>query len=450
MATGIKGHTDDKRQGEERYTTVQPIGSGRSGLDVIPKALFYTDTTSTDLVEAGSDTQSIVATAHGARAGDVIRFVTGLNDRFEATVIDVPDANTMTLGQVLPNAPVVGDEFQVGRHITLTLNSDGALVVTSGPTEFVKDGANQTVTEDTVTPANNEPLPSKLFITKDGVVQPVNKDTGTPANTLAIPVEIVSGSGTEINITAGDINIQSSHLGASFDSMRIGDGTNLLDVLTHGVAVGTLTGLGVFGSDGTNWFRLLTDNTGRLQVSGTLTAAGNLATEAKQDDAITLLTSLDGKDFATQTTLNALLTAFNSEDFATQTTLNALLTAFNAEDFASQTTLAALLAAFSAEDFATQTTLDALLTAFNAEDFATQTTLAAQAADIALLEGRLPGSFTPPELFDYADITYVAAGNGAGEIETVVYKSGGSGGATVATLTLTYDANDRISSVART
>lgn len=432
MSGNIKGFTDDKRQGEQAYTTVQPIGSGRAALDVLPKALFYTDTASTDLVEAGSTTSSIVATAHGARRGDVIRFVTGLNDRIEATILEVPDANTMEIGQVLPNDPVVGDEFQIGRHITLTLNQDGALAVTSGPVQFTKDGATQTVTEDTAVPANNEPLPNKLFITKDGVVSPVNKDTGTPSNTLAIPVEIVGTTGQEITITAGDINVQTSHLGANFDSMRIGDGTNLLDVLTHGVAVGSLTGLGVFGSDGTNWFRLLTDNTGRLQVSGTLTAAGDLSTEAKQDDQITLLTSLDGKDFATQTTLAALLTAFNNEDFATETTLAALNTAFGTTDFA------------------TQTTLNALLTAFNAEDFATQTTLAAQAADIDLLEQRLPGSFTPPEVFDYADITYVAAGNGAGEIETVVYKSGGSGGSTVATLTLTYDASNRISSVART
>ena len=51
--------------------------------------------------------------------------------------------------------------------------------------------------------------------------------------------------------------------------------------------------------------------------------------------------------------------------------------------------------------------------------------------------------------YDYIALTYVAAGNGAGEIETVVYKTGGSGGSTVATLTLTYDASDNLNAVTK-
>lgn len=52
--------------------------------------------------------------------------------------------------------------------------------------------------------------------------------------------------------------------------------------------------------------------------------------------------------------------------------------------------------------------------------------------------------------YDYIALTYVAAGNGAGEIETVVYKTGGSGGSTVATITLAYNASNEISSITKT
>ena len=52
--------------------------------------------------------------------------------------------------------------------------------------------------------------------------------------------------------------------------------------------------------------------------------------------------------------------------------------------------------------------------------------------------------------YDYIALTYVAAGNGVGEIETVVYKTGGSGGTTVATLTLAYNAANEISSITKT
>ena len=50
---------------------------------------------------------------------------------------------------------------------------------------------------------------------------------------------------------------------------------------------------------------------------------------------------------------------------------------------------------------------------------------------------------------DYIVLTYVAAGNGAGEIETVTYKLGGSGGTVVAVLTLTYDASNNLSTVTK-
>ena len=52
--------------------------------------------------------------------------------------------------------------------------------------------------------------------------------------------------------------------------------------------------------------------------------------------------------------------------------------------------------------------------------------------------------------FDYIALTYVAAGNGEGEVETAIYKSGGSGGTTVATLTLAYNISNEITSVTKT
>jgi len=54
------------------------------------------------------------------------------------------------------------------------------------------------------------------------------------------------------------------------------------------------------------------------------------------------------------------------------------------------------------------------------------------------------------EKFDYLVLTYVSAGNGAGEIETVTYKNGGASGTTVAVLTLTYNANDNVATITRT
>ena len=51
--------------------------------------------------------------------------------------------------------------------------------------------------------------------------------------------------------------------------------------------------------------------------------------------------------------------------------------------------------------------------------------------------------------FDYIELTYVAAGNGVGEIETATYKNGGASGKTVGTLTLSYDSNNNLSTVTK-
>ena len=59
----------------------------------------------------------------------------------------------------------------------------------------------------------------------------------------------------------------------------------------------------------------------------------------------------------------------------------------------------------------------------------------------------VPGLDIPPH--DYISLTYVAAGNGLGEIETVTYKSGGASGITVAITTLAYDSNNELISITK-
>lgn len=50
---------------------------------------------------------------------------------------------------------------------------------------------------------------------------------------------------------------------------------------------------------------------------------------------------------------------------------------------------------------------------------------------------------------DYVSLTYVASGNGVGEIETITYKQGGASGATVAVMTLGYDANNKLVTITK-
>lgn len=56
---------------------------------------------------------------------------------------------------------------------------------------------------------------------------------------------------------------------------------------------------------------------------------------------------------------------------------------------------------------------------------------------------RLSGSLVPTT-YNEIDLTYITSGNGTGQVGTAVYKLTGS---TVKTLTLTYDASNRLSTV---
>ena len=67
-------------------------------------------------------------------------------------------------------------------------------------------------------------------------------------------------------------------------------------------------------------------------------------------------------------------------------------------------------------------------------------------ATLLALSNKSAGSLVSED-FDYQSITYVGA---TSDINTVVYKIGGAGGSTVATLTMAYDGSNRLSSVTKT
>lgn len=146
------------KYGDCQFSTVQPQGSQRFGLDVIQRGVFQA---ATDTVEAGSTDRIIVASAHAARVGDLIRFTSGANNSVEMAVVAVA-TNSITLGGSV-TAPSPGDTFNIMRYVTPTLDSSGGIVTTSGPLE----------------------------IQVDGVATVVNYDTGTPSNSVAVPVRVV-------------------------------------------------------------------------------------------------------------------------------------------------------------------------------------------------------------------------------------------------------------------
>jgi hypothetical protein len=188
-----------------QHATVEAIKLLQHGLSVL--AHIFLELVGTDAAEAASTTTNIVATAHAAQRGDVIRFTSGALDSREVKVY-ATTANGIELAETLSAAPGVGDTFEILRHRYPRLDPlTGGMITSTGPIQFVRDAVNTLVNEDTVTPANNIPLPVKL-----------------------------TGITGDITITAQNLNVQSTHTGANPDSMQIGDGTETLSITAAGQA----------------------------------------------------------------------------------------------------------------------------------------------------------------------------------------------------------------------
>lgn len=214
-----------------KYATAQEVVGARVAMDTMNHGIFLQTTGLS--VGASSVKRLIHSPGHNAKYGDIMRPTSGNSMDEEIAIIKIVDANFFVIAYEADLA--VADTFEILRSVTPRYDSNGGLFVNaSGPAQFIKDTVTTTVEEDTAVPANNNAFPSKLFIQKDGVTYPVNKDTGTPANTVSVPVEIVAASGTPINITAGDLNVQLTDLGANFDRTRIGDGVEQLEINADG------------------------------------------------------------------------------------------------------------------------------------------------------------------------------------------------------------------------
>lgn len=232
----IKGFPSQSKLTGQKFNTVTPLGSDRHGIDVASKAIFpITGTSETptavniilDTVTSKNQMHITFGAPHGLREGDVLRFDSGGLASVEAPVTDIPSTTTVVIPMILSN--VLTSTCLFMRYVTLTLNSAGSLVTTSGPIEYLLDSVATQVEIDTATPANNKTLPTGIFFEKDGVQTQVIEDTGTPSNNAPLPVKMTSITG-DINITANDLNVQTSHIGATPDSVRVGDGTNEMAV----------------------------------------------------------------------------------------------------------------------------------------------------------------------------------------------------------------------------
>jgi hypothetical protein len=304
---------------------------------------------------------------------------------------------------------------------------------TSADGVLVNMGANNdvTVTSGAITETNSgtiagdtTSIDGKITACNTGAVVVASGTITTITNN--VNVNLQDGTGTDITSSAGalDVNLASSDITitANIEGDYADDSTFTV-ASDRGLAVG-----GVFTTDtiDANDFGAFKISAKREQFVVQDTAADLNMTEVNSGTIAGDTTSIDGKI----TACNTGAVVISSGTITTVTTLTGITNDVSIDDGGNSLTI----------DQPTHDNLNA-----NANIQVANTDVgAANPVPTQELTGLVP------EEFDYLILTYVAAGNGAGEIETAIYKTGGAGGSTVATLTLVYDANDKISTVTRT
>jgi hypothetical protein len=204
-----KPNSSDKDLRNESYITGQPIGSNRRSLDVFPMGVY--EVSASDIVEAGSNDYLVKATAHGAKIGDVFRILTSANsiNEFEVFIDKIVDANFFELSSVLSASLSAGDTFSILRPVSNKLSADGTTLATiaNNPVQFNLNGVATNVAQDTVTPANNRPLPVKL-IDFAGDISITASQLNVNLDDINDSVAIGNGSGTILGLPGSEFQVK--------------------------------------------------------------------------------------------------------------------------------------------------------------------------------------------------------------------------------------------------
>jgi len=349
---GYQGYASKRKLASDgsHFVTVEPVAPEQFGQSV--KSYLFTESIGTDAAESGSASGDIKATAHAAKVGDIIRVTSGTYSGRETPVLRVATDNIYIADDIVMSA---ADTFAIYRYRSPRINSSGEILTSAslaaGPIQYDLNGVDTEVKEDTSTVANNRPLPIKAM----GQLGVAVSGSGSAAN--ATPVAAVevkdyrsiflqfSGtfSATCTFEGSNDNTNWSSCLGQRIDS----NSASMLPTLTNSTTAlffyvpvrfryfrvrissyssGTVNIDAFFSmaaGDGINVknCNILAGSVSAAQsgtwnitnISGTVSLPTGASTAANQSTIIghvdgieSALTTLNAKDFATETTLAAM------------------------------------------------------------------------------------------------------------------------------------------------
>lgn len=212
--------------GNQEYITGQAGYDGRVGLDTVNRAVFDVERRAATVISGNKVT--IVGTA--AMEGDIIQHVASGE---EFTILSV-SGNIVSVTREV-NPALLGN-FDLKRYVTTKVGKDGAYIVSMAPTPvlFRKDAVASEVLEDTVIPANNNPLPAKILDDAGlNVAARLPLSLGEKSAAASFPVVLPQATNVPsiyINCSVTNITVAGLALGAIVASKGVYIASNADDV----------------------------------------------------------------------------------------------------------------------------------------------------------------------------------------------------------------------------
>lgn len=187
--SAIRGYPSQQKleRTQIQFVTVEPVRKEQNGASVVAHQFVFE--VGTDTAEAGTTAGKIVATAHAAQEGDIVRLTSGAQAGKEIKVISV-SSNEIVLAEDLPAAIAVGVTFVIQRHKYPSVDSNGNVNV------------NAVIAEEALSPDGGSlPAEVKVIGGYDGAaVQVIKTDAAGELQVDVLSSALPAGAATEATL----------------------------------------------------------------------------------------------------------------------------------------------------------------------------------------------------------------------------------------------------------
>lgn len=223
--SAIRGYPSQQKleRTQIQFVTVEPVRKEQNGASVVAHQFVFE--VGSDTTEAGTTAGKIVATAHAAQEGDIVRLTSGTQSGKEIKVISV-SANEIVLAEDLPAAIAAGVTFVIQRHKYPSVDSNGNVNV------------NAIIAEQALSPDGGAlPADVKVIGGYDGAaVQVIKTDAAGELQVDVLSSALPAGAATEATVATLATEATLSALSAKVIEADTDNVTIVSSVLPTGAA----------------------------------------------------------------------------------------------------------------------------------------------------------------------------------------------------------------------